>query len=281
MILTAVAYLVMMAGLPVRRVGAFLVAVVLVWAVLAGREPGMWWTERGWAVLMAGWFVALTLRSPESGFFPRALGAIGGAAAVAAVLLGLQEDGWRMLDFQVDGRIRASVAPLNAMGAAMQEQGRVSPLMAQTLEQLPQLIELQVRLFPAMAALGSLAGISVAWWLYVRMAHGDDQGLLPLREFRFNDQLVWLFIGGLAMLLLAAEGPRRAGANAAMFMGALYALRGAGVVVFFGTGQSLVGAILLFVAVLFVAPLVVMGALVIGLGDTWLDLRARARAMTA
>ena len=74
---------------------------------------------------------------------------------------------------------------------------------------------------------------------------------------------------------------RRTGWNAVAFMGALYALRGAAVVAFFGGGQTLFGLLALAVALILVAPVVLTGALVIGLGDTWLDLRGRARALMA
>ena len=114
-----------------------------------------------------------------------------------------------------------------------------------------------------------------------RYPGGDDQGLLPLREFRFNDHLVWLFVGGLVLVLMGGEGLDRAGSNAVVFMSGLYALRGAAVVAFFGAGKSLLSVVFLVLALLFVWPVVAIGALVIGLGDTWLDLRARARAMTA
>jgi hypothetical protein len=141
--------------------------------------------------------------------------------------------------------------------------------------------ESQIKVFPATIALATLAALAVAWWLYVRMAHGDDQGLLPLREFRFNDQLVWLFICGLGLMLLGKGQVERAGWNAMWFMSALYALRGAAVVSFFGGGQSPASALLLALGLLFLPPVILMGALVIGLGDTWMDLRARVRAAAA
>jgi hypothetical protein len=59
-------------------------------------------------------------------------------------------------------------------------------------------------------------------------------------------------------------------------MGALYALRGAAVVVFLYGGLNLLGMIVFVFGLLFVAPIVVMAAMVIGIGDTWLDLRSRA-----
>ena len=83
----------------------------------------------------------------------------------------------------------------------------------------------------------------------------------------------WCWWGG--------EGLDRAGSNAVVFMSGLYALRGAAVAAFFGAGQSLLSVVFLVLALMFVWPVVAIGALVIGLGDTWLDLRARARAKTA
>jgi hypothetical protein len=62
-----------------------------------------------------------------------------------------------------------------------------------------------------------------------------------------------------------------------VFMGALYALRGVAVVLFLAGGVSLLGGIFLALGLLLVAPVLMTGAFVIGLGDTWLDLRARRR----
>ncbi len=69
-----------------------------------------------------------------------------------------------------------------------------------------------------------------------------------------------------------------AGTNALVFMGALYALRGAAVVVFLYGGLNLLGMIVFLFGLLFVAPIVIMAAMVIGIGDTWLDLRSRGRS---
>ena len=65
------------------------------------------------------------------------------------------------------------------------------------------------------------------------------------------------------------------GANAVVFMGALYALRGAGVFLAVTGGGSFFGWLLLAVGFLILAPFMIMGAAFIGLGDTWFDLRGR------
>jgi hypothetical protein len=96
-----------------------------------------------------------------------------------------------------------------------------------------------------------------------------------LKEFRFNDQMVWVLILGITALLLSSGAVERAGANAVVFVGALYALRGAGVVLFLTGGVSLFGGLLFLVGFIVLAPFVTLGAMFIGLGDTWFDLRGR------
>jgi hypothetical protein len=277
-ILIGVIYLVMLVSLPVRRSSAYLVALILGWGVLQGERGGIWWSERGWALLVAGWFVALTLRHPASGFMSRALASLAGAGGVMIALVGLTDRAWSVLEFQVAERVRAFFAEMEIWLRQAVEPDALSPALVGALSAG---LEAQLEVFPATLALGTLAGLAVAWWLYVRMAHGDDQGLAPLREFRFNDQLIWLFIGGLALTLVGNDAPARVGSNALAFMGVLYAMRGAAVVSFFGAGQSPLGAFLLVLGLVLLPPVMMVAALVIGLGDTWLDLRARARAMTA
>ena len=118
----------------------------------------------------------------------------------------------------------------------------------------------------------------MAWWLHRRLTDGGVPALGPVSEFRFNDHLVWVLIAGVALLLLGWGGSwGRAGSNAVVFMGALYALRGIGVVLFATGGVSFFGAVMLFLGLLFVAPVLLALVLVIGLGDTWVDLRERLR----
>ena len=143
-------------------------------------------------------------------------------------------------------------------------------------------IALQGYVFPALLGLASLSSLGVAWWLYLRMAQAEAGGIGPFREFRFHDQLVWVLILGLLFFLgsgglLDRVGVdlARAGTNAAVFMGALYALRGAAVVLFLAGGVSFLGGVLLLFGFYFMAPLLLAGAFIMGLGDTWLDLRAR------
>lgn len=135
---------------------------------------------------------------------------------------------------------------------------------------------LQGTIFPALLGLASLAALGLAWWLWNRLSLGEEGDRLgPLREFRFNDQLVWILILGLGVLLLGSGLLGRLGTNTVVFMGALFALRGVAVVLFLSGGVSFLGIVLFLVGLLFLAPLLVTGAFVIGLGDAWLNLRAR------
>ena len=280
-VLAGIPLVLMVAALPVRRTGAYVAAAVAAFLALGGAaRDGLWYAERGWAILLGGWFVALTLRWPTARFTTRGLGAVSGAAAAAVAVLGLSPGRWAVLDWRVGERMRAGISTaLEAVRAVQGEGEALSPALVAAVYRTA---EVQAQIFPATLGLASLAALGVAWWVYVRLGFGSDRGLGPMREFRFNDHLVWMFIAGLVLLVTGGEsGPGRAGSNAVVFMGALYALRGTAVVVFLGGGVSALGALLLALGLLFVAPVVLAGALVIGLGDTWLDIRGRIREAAA
>jgi hypothetical protein len=91
--------------------------------------------------------------------------------------------------------------------------------------------------------------------------------------------MVWLFIGGIVLLVGRVEDVlARVGSNAVVFMGALYALRGAAVVVFVSGGLSFASYLLLALALLVMPPVILGAVMVVGLGDTWLGFRARLGA---
>ena len=93
---------------------------------------------------------------------------------------------------------------------------------------------------------------------------------------------MWLFIGGLLLLVVRwGDSLAGLGVNTVVFMGALYALRGAAVIMFLSGGLSLFGYVLVALGLVFVPPLVLTGAMVVGIGDTWLDVRSRAGTLAA
>lgn len=260
--------------MPGARLAVFLLGAVAGGIAFAGFPgSGLWYLERGWAILVGGWFTALTLAWPARPFLPRALGSLAGAAVWAtAVLFAL--DGWSRAEWLVAERIQASAAATlevaRLLGGAG-EPGALSEAVARTAG-------VQELLFPALLALSTLAALGLAWWLFVRTASGTGAGLGPLRNFRFPDPMIWILIGGVALGLAAGwtEGWGRLGANLTAFMTALYAVRGGAVLLFLSGGVSLVGGVLVTLALVLAAPLLVAGATVVGVGDSWFDLRARA-----
>ncbi len=274
-VLVAVPFLLLALILPPHRLVALLLASAVGYLVFRGSgHPGLWFIERGWALLLGGWFVALTLRWPGSGFSSRALGALAGALAVTATILAVRPGEWTVVRWLVESRIRQGLGSALEALRLMQGDGEMSETLVNAAYQTA---DIQGAVFPAFLGLTSLSALGVAWWLYVRLARGSDQGVGPLRDFRFNDQLMWVVIAGLGAVLLGSSPAwSDAGTNALVFMGALYALRGAAVVLFLYGGLNLLGMIVFLFGLLFVAPIVLMAAMVIGIGDTWLDLRSRS-----
>jgi hypothetical protein len=194
--------------------------------------------------------------------------------AVSVGLAGLVLRGWEQIDWLITQRVEQSVsASLQAF--AILGGGETQPGLLETLSVAG---EIQNVLFPSLVALSTLAALGVAWWLHVRVGlAASDGGLGPLREFRFPDALIWAFIAGLALLLATewSDGWGRVGTNVVAFMAALYLLRGAGVLLFLWGGVSWVSGLLLAVGVLLAGPVLALAAMLVGVGDSWFDLRRR------
>ena len=136
----------------------------------------------------------------------------------------------------------------------------------------------QIAGFPALLSLASLAGLSLAWFLWRRFTLRDPRPFGPLREFRFSDHLVWIVVAGVLMVVLPAGAAlARTGANLLVFMAALYTLRGFAVMLWmFGT-PTVLGAAFGAIIFLLLYPIVMATTLMVDLTDTWLDLRARRK----
>ena len=231
--------------------------------------------SRGWAVMLGAAFLGMTLWRPLWGVLPRALLALSAALAAAAAWIA-GTAGWPALDER--GREHLLTVSRTAMDQ-LQEQAAGSAWVTQLATAAQEMATLQWTLFPALVALQSLAALGLASWVVTRLRRGEEgyYTLGPLREFRFNDQLVWILIAGLLLVLLPIGAvATRAGWNALLFMAGLYALRGLGIFVFLAGAPTLFSVAFGAVALLFLYPLVVTTAIVVGLMDTWLDLRARA-----
>jgi hypothetical protein len=147
-------------------------------------------------------------------------------------------------------------------------------------------------LFPSLLLLESLMALALAWATYHRLSRtrlGIPLG--HLKDFRFNDQLVWGLIAGLTIVFVPAlDFLGAAGRNLLVFFGALYAIRGFGVLSWFLAPGKLASTLMVGFALLWwpvLSPVAVLGFMLLalaafglGLGDTWADWRRRARPTT-
>ncbi len=225
-----------------------------------------------WAATCTLGVVAVTRARPTSGFLARALGALAAASLTTAAWFAVRGT-WTAFDTSVRFRFREAAAlwyrQVDSAGSgAWAEQLRASAT---------RVAAFQGEVYPALALLQTLALLALAWWIFVRYAGRERwRPLAPFRELRFSDSLVWAVIVGLLLALVpAGEAVRRVGFNLLVFMGALYALRGAAVFAYFVRGARTPSLLFGVLATLFFPPLPLLASALVGLGDTWLDLRSR------
>jgi hypothetical protein len=245
------------------------------------------WMARGWVLLLAASFGAVSLWSTATAFFVRSLAAIGLAAAIGFTIALASPGGVSRVKHAVGDELTRrsgeSIESLHqvtgtARWAAWASKSAMLDEVAERSEnELRAAPEHAANLLPALLALESLAALGLAWALYHRLSPvrvGPPLG--PLKEFRFNDQLVWgLAVGGTLYLLPPFVEGKNAGLNFLLFFGALYLTRGLGVMAWMSRGRMLFVAVVLMA--LLAPPILGVLAIGLGLGDTWLDWRRRAR----
>ena len=262
-------------ALPPRRPLFLALGVFICWMAFGGSpaQDVLWYFERGWALLLGAWFVVMVVLRPGWTFMPRALSAVGATAATVTILLAVNRGGFAMLESAIASHLRSRAAQVLAVWQTSNASQSVGVDMR---EMLFQVADMQGRLFPALLALVSLAGLGVAWWAFGRVAQGIPYPLARWRDFRFRDELVWILIAGVALLLLPIDQiATRVGENLLLFMAVLYALRGAAVLLVIGGASGPVGVVIGALLVLFLTPFVMATTFLVGLSDTWLDIRAR------
>lgn len=257
---------------------------------------------RGWTLLLAGAFGMTCLFGASRPFFPKALTAVAATFGLALLMSlfgpvslssmsGAVADEFlrrntEFLEF-LNKTISSNGAQWEAWTKAMPS---LTTLPADAESNLGAMSRAGQMMFPALLALESLAALALAWATYHRLSRRRlGAPLAPLREFRFNDQFVWGLIVGLVILLLPSlAGMRGLGRNLVLFFGALYAVRGLGVLAWFMAPGAFAAALIAgFVLVLVpvVNVIAILGfmtlgvtALGLGVGDTWADWRSRARS---
>lgn len=262
---------------------------VLVQPVPGATEVGM--LVRGWGALLAGVFGVLCMLRPRRAFLEQALPAVGITFALALVtLVAAGASPAARLERLLLGEFERRTAEWSVMfqqfrdsapAGAESQRAAAAEVTEQVQARLAELPELSVQLLPALLALESLAALAVAWALLqrlLRMRIGPP--LAPLRDFRFNDQLIWGLIVGITTLVVPALAEvRTAGLNLLVFFGALYVVRGLGVLSGLLAPKRWTKVLLVAVGIL-AWPVLAAFALALGVGDTWLDWRSRARPTT-
>ena len=272
-----------------------------VWMLMQPAQAGPFYNlVRGWSLLLAGSFGLICLFGTRRPFFSRALSAV----SLALTLVLLMSSRGPLTPARAQLAVQAEFARRNTetlaiFRAALQQHPGVVKSMPQVAS-LPNEVETQLRtmaetgagLFPSLLLLESLVALALAWGTYHRISRtrlGAPLGYL--KDFRFNDQFVWGLIAGLTIVVVPAlEFLDATGRNLLVFFGALYAIRGFGVLSWFLAPGALAAALLVGFAMLWwpvlnaVAVLgfmlLALAAFGLGLGDTWADWRSRARPTT-
>jgi hypothetical protein len=260
--------------------------------------------SRGWSLVLAGAFGLVCLFGARRPFFPRALvamllslglalimsaiGPVTGAHVSTAVRDELARRNTETIQ-TLDGFINSYPNEWNRLVERIPQFGQ---LRGETEKQLRMIAGAGEALYPSLLAIESLLALALAWAIYHRLSRARlGPPLGRLRDFRFNDQLVWGLIVGLTIVFLPTlASVRIVGRNLLVFFGALYALRGLGVLSWFMAPGALavtatVGFAMLWWPVLSTIAVagflfLAIAAFGLGLGDTWADWRSRARPTT-
>lgn len=240
-------------------------------ALWATADSPVVWADRGWPLLVGGGFVLAKALRPRWRLVAHGIAAVVLGAGLAGVIFAVWPRGWLELDALVASRFHLAAGVLTS--------GLESSLRARVEGPLAEVSAWGAALFPAALAIASVAALALAQFLRGRLAGVSNPSLGPLREFRFHDQLVWVLIAGIVLLWFPAGAAlQRTGANAALFMGALYWLRGAAVMWSVLAKVSVGLGLLLALLAVVLYPLTLVGLLgvtFVGVGDTWFDLRRR------
>jgi hypothetical protein len=235
-----------------------------------------WFMQRGWCLLAGGLFVASTVLRRPRGLFDRGLGSVTVAtaaitlAAISRPAMGRALDGW------MEAQIREAATTAYAILAAdtKSASGSIGESIRSAIETWA---VFQHDVYPALLALATMAALAACWYFAGR--NGEDYETPPaVRDFGFRDELVWVLVAGLMLLVLPLGGGAfRAGENATVFMVALYLARGGAILAWIAAvaATSAWSWVFLAVGAVLAYPFVFGAALVIGIGDTWLHLRER------
>lgn len=247
--------------------------VALTFSDARASHEALWYAERGWALLAGGGFVLATALLERRSLLIRGLGGLAAGAAGLGATAWLNPGVLRAVDWRITQRYHEAALAAQELVSAIEGGEQLSAGLRSALYQWAGTQEI---VYPALLGLATVSALAVGWYVVARFA-GVSDALPPLRNFRFDDGLVWvlLFSVGLIALPVGGEIADRVGGNAALFLGVLYLLRGAGVLIWLAAvtlGTGWMAWMWGLVAVL-LYPLAAGLALLLGVGDSWFDLR--------
>ncbi|HKP50542.1 MAG TPA: hypothetical protein VJU17_11035 [Gemmatimonadales bacterium] len=242
------------------------------------------------AVLMTGAFIALSAADRRPGFTRAAWSVL--VATGALVLWSLVWDiRWPDIELALTRQWWEFCRNL-ALAADFAE---VSPGGRAFIERMADAGRSVAQLFPARLVVSGILGLVLAAWWHQKITNrplGRPVG--ELREFRFTDQLIWLVIAGVAVLVIPevrlfqdlAERSENwdrvlytvqywapVALNLLLVCAALYAARGAAVIRRLLRPGPAIG--LAVIATMFLLPFALAGLAALGVADTWVDFRKR------
>jgi hypothetical protein len=246
---------------------------------------------RGWSLLVVCAFGLAHLVAAGRRFLSRALVAVGVATLVTLGAMAFRDVPiarvQQLSERAIGTRVGATLGRWrqHLSDPVWQRFASAQPDMAERAYEAGRAIERTVpsaaRLAPALVALETILILGVAWSAFHRISRVRvGTPLSALGRFRFNDQLIWGVVVGSVLTLLPAFAEWRGfGLNVLVFFGALYALRGTGVLLGWASDRAVAaGAIVALVVSPFLGAPLVLGvvgsaALVLGVTDTWRDWR--------
>ncbi len=258
-------------------------------AALAG-GLSLWWLARPGdppdqavrAAAVIGTVVfAWTWRYTTWSLAHRAISATAAAAVGVSVLIAALGGSWSQIRWWVESRIAVTTQLLLAWistGTPTGPAGTTDPMVVQLEDSFDTVVPLMADFFPATVAIEMLAGFALATVLYRRLVDATDVASSGrFRDFRFSEHFGWIPVVALAVVLTGGAS-RTMAANVLVVAGVLYALRGVAVARFgigLAGGPSFLTMILIAFSMVFMLPVVLIGAILLGVADTGLDLRRR------
>ncbi len=275
---------------PGRRetVVALTLLAYVAWSVASG-AAGFARFESACVFLLAGGVVvALALRPPAtSGLVAAGLLAVAAASAVGVLLVAATPFSWDELRWMAErhfgAQARLVVGALTTAAAGTNPGQDMTALIAAVETSALATTRAVAAMLPALVLLQGVAALAAAWALYRSVArHPEGTPLPALKEFRFNDHLIWGVVAALVTLVVPGISALRAvGLNLAVFFGGLYVARGLGVLAALAAVGGFSGPLAVLFALfvtLFLLPLAAFAALALGVTDTWVDWRKLARS---